>query len=163
MAKVLKVVKVASSSDPRSHYRREHPMNTDKCKIIDSWDSLRAFGIEALTGEACGLRMRLLCDLTESGREIIQRFFGGTVVVVNGSEWYGGSGDDPHVASIMLPRSVLEDLGAYCLAEAHPQAAIALCKDRTIRAIDDPEQLARFEAMNVIKRYWRRSKDPGSV
>ena len=42
-------------------------------KIVSSWDHLRPYGIDLLTGEACSLMYRLLCDLTQSGKSIVER------------------------------------------------------------------------------------------
>ena len=38
-------------------------------QTIRSWDDLSAFGIVPLTGEACGLSYRLLCDVTAQGKK----------------------------------------------------------------------------------------------
>ena len=43
---------------------------------INGWRDLERYGIDALTGEACGLMYRLLCDLTAMGREIIRHWLG---------------------------------------------------------------------------------------
>ena len=43
---------------------------------ITCWDDLRPFGIDVLTGEACGLSYRLLCDVTERGKQTIQKALG---------------------------------------------------------------------------------------
>jgi hypothetical protein len=39
-------------------------------KTISNWDALREYGIDALTGEACSLMYRILCDLTQNGKRI---------------------------------------------------------------------------------------------
>ena len=36
-------------------------------KTISQWRHLEEYGIVPLTGEACGLMYRILCDLTEHG------------------------------------------------------------------------------------------------
>ena len=41
-------------------------------KTISSWDDLKAYGIDPLTAEACGLGYRLLCDLTAEGKKILE-------------------------------------------------------------------------------------------
>ena len=38
-------------------------------KSIRCWDDLSPFGIVPLTGEACGLSYRILCDVTAAGKE----------------------------------------------------------------------------------------------
>jgi hypothetical protein len=41
-------------------------------KTITCWNDLREFGIDPLTGEACGLGYRILFDLDERG-VLVQR------------------------------------------------------------------------------------------
>ena len=43
---------------------------------INCWDDMHQFGIELLTGEACGLSYRLLCDVTQRGKLTIQKALG---------------------------------------------------------------------------------------
>jgi hypothetical protein len=45
-------------------------------KTIDCWRDLEPFGIDPLTGEACGLMCRILFDVTERGRRILAKAFG---------------------------------------------------------------------------------------
>ena len=47
---------------------KEQPMKTIHC-----WNDLSAYGIELLTGEACGLSYRLLCDVTAAGKKLIEK------------------------------------------------------------------------------------------
>ena len=42
-------------------------------KSIRSWDDLSAHGIVPLTGEACGLSYRILCDVTGRGKKIMEK------------------------------------------------------------------------------------------
>jgi hypothetical protein len=42
-------------------------------KSIRCWDDLSRYGILPLTGEACGLSYRLLCDVTAAGKRIIEK------------------------------------------------------------------------------------------
>ena len=70
-------------------------------KTVSHWDALEPFGITALTGEACSLGYRLLCNITATGKRIVERCLG---VEIQSQNWNHGSDDDPHVASIMLTR-----------------------------------------------------------
>jgi len=74
-------------------------------------DSLREFGIYLLTGEACGIGMRILADVSALGRQIIQEFMR---VELNADAWNSETDGHEHVASIMLPTSILEDLWIFC-------------------------------------------------
>ena len=41
-------------------------------KCIHSWDDLSLHGIVPLTGEACGLMYRILCDVTAPGKKTLE-------------------------------------------------------------------------------------------
>jgi len=45
-------------------------------KTINCWDDLSRYGIVLLTGEACGLSYRLLCDVTAAGKRVIEKALG---------------------------------------------------------------------------------------
>jgi len=84
-------------------------------KTIDSWDALRDYGIVAITGEACSLMYRILCDLTEEGKRIVERALS---VEIESENWNSGSTDDTHVASIMLTPEMIVPLGVFALLES---------------------------------------------
>lgn len=77
------------------------------------FDDLKAIGINPLTGEADAFGMRLLCDLSEKGADLVRRFLG---LESGGSErhfqrnWNSMVGDDPAVAAVMLTRNTINDL-----------------------------------------------------
>lgn len=78
-------------------------------KSFDKGSQLEEFGITCLTGEACGVGLRVLCDVTEEGRDLLREFFRMSVVA---ESWNGG------VGSVMLPYSCLEDLWLYANVRA---------------------------------------------
>ena len=84
---------------------------------VNCWRDLEQFGICALTGEACSHAMRLLCDVTADGKRIVESFLGGRVEIAEGSNWNSRCSSGDHVGSVLLPRSILTDLGAFCLLE----------------------------------------------
>lgn len=45
-------------------------------KTIDSWNDLRPYGIDLLTGESCSLMLRILFDLTAQGQKIVETCLG---------------------------------------------------------------------------------------
>jgi hypothetical protein len=77
-------------------------------QIKCNYRGLDTFGIRCLTGEADKLHFRVLCDLTESGVVHLSEFFGGGIEFLC-DNWNSGA-----VASVMLPRSILEDLALFC-------------------------------------------------
>ena len=86
-------------------------------KTIHSWNDIEAYGIELLTGEACGLGYRLLCDVTERGRKTLEKCLGMTNLVLPES-WNRGKPEDPHVGSVLLVREMLQPIAVFALLEA---------------------------------------------
>lgn len=99
---------------------------------IQCFRDLEQFGIDALTGEACGYAMRLLCDVTAEGKRLIELYLGGTIVVREGTNWNGGSEADPHVGSVLLPREgFVGPFGAFCLLQTRsPGSMVVSLKGR---------------------------------
>lgn len=85
-------------------------------KTITGLQDLAAYGIDPLTGEACGLSYRILCDVTESGRHVLAKAFGIPNIVLP-EAWNRGSAADPHVGSVMLAPELLEPLAVFALLE----------------------------------------------
>ena len=85
-------------------------------KWIRNWLDLNEFGIDLLTGEACGLSYRFLCDVTANGKHILQKCFGGVEIGFT-EPWNSGRKDDPHIGSVMLPPEMFIPLGAFALLE----------------------------------------------
>ncbi len=85
-------------------------------KTISSWSDLRPYGIDALTGEACGLMYRILFDVTAKGKQIIEKCL--SVEVKLAEAWNRGSKEDPHVGSIMLAQEMLTPLAVFALLES---------------------------------------------
>ena len=127
--------------------------------VMNSWDDLREFGIEPLTGEACGLAMRLLCDVTARGKAIIENFLGSRVAIERDSNWNGGSRDDPHVGSVMLPRSIFDDLAAFVLCHTLRGAGVARLENGAVIAWTGAMPEYRRDR---VARYFRRSSAPGT-
>ena len=61
-------------------------------KTVSHLGDLREFGIDLLTAEACSLMYRLLCDLMQSGKRIVERCLS---VEIRSENWNGGSRDWP--------------------------------------------------------------------
>lgn len=77
---------------------------------IRSWLDLKPFGITYLTGESCGLGMRVLCDLDEDGKELVEAFLGNTTEVRPGTNWNCGG-----IGSVLLPHSILLELACFAI------------------------------------------------
>jgi len=79
-------------------------------KCYESIRDLEEFGVLSLTGEACGIGTRILCDLTEEGTLLIQDFFR---VTATAEPW-----NSRGVRSVMLPRSVFQDIWIFAHVRA---------------------------------------------
>ena len=86
-------------------------------RTISCFNDLMPFGIEALTGEACGLSYRLLCDVTETGRRTLVKAFGIPKLTL-AEPWNRGTTTEPHVGSVLLPYEMLVPLAVFSLLES---------------------------------------------
>lgn len=84
---------------------------------INCWSDLRPYGIDVLTGEACGMNYRVLCDVTEKGLHVLRKLWGLPRLEL-AERWNAGSADEPHVGSIMLSRKILAPIGIFALLES---------------------------------------------
>lgn len=117
-------------------------------KTIACWNDLRPYGIDVLTGEACGLSYRFLCDVTERGRKILERWL--SVPELHLSEaWNRGEISDPHVGSILLTPEMLPGLAVFALLETGCTECWVL-KNGSVLGVesnDPPEQIAASRRM----------------
>lgn len=115
-------------------------------KTVNCWNDLTAHGIEPLTGEACGLMYRILCDVTDKGRRVIQKCFGFPSLPL-AEPWNRGTEKEPHTGSIMLAHEMLVPIGIFALLESGCKE-VWLLKDGGlvgIEAADDPEFIKEWK------------------
>ena len=86
-------------------------------KSINCFNDLVAYGIDPLTGEACGLSYRILCDVTENGHKVLAKAFGIPKLTLS-EAWNRGMTTDPHVGSVMLAFEMLVPLAVFALLES---------------------------------------------
>ena len=79
-------------------------------KTISSWEHLRPFGIDALTGEACSLMYRILCDITAEGKQVIEKCL--SCELKPPENWNSGA-----IGSIMLVPEMLIPIAVFALLE----------------------------------------------
>lgn len=84
-------------------------------KTISSFRDLQNYGINPLTGEACSLSMRTLCDLSDSGRQLLATFLGAPDLDCFPENWNTHVGNEAAVCSAMLTRATLRDLCIFAL------------------------------------------------
>lgn len=104
---------------------------------LNSNTELDKYGIVPLTGESCAYSLRLLCDVTEHGEELLDAFFGG--VEFTSANWNHGSDTLPHTHSVMLPYSILQDLKVYILLHVEGLAHVIVFADGTMTGTDNKE------------------------
>jgi hypothetical protein len=126
-------------------------------KTISCWNDLRPYGIDVLTGEACGLSYRFLCDVTERGRKILERWLSVPELHLSDA-WNRGAVADPHVGSILLTPEVLAGIAVFALLEAGCTECWVL-SNGTVLGVEpgDPsEQVAAsicIRADNIVRRF----------
>ena len=107
-------------------------------KSITCWRDLQPFGIDLLTGEACGLMYRFLCDLTDQGKHVIEKCLGCRIIPAK--RWNRGTDEQPHIGSIMLSPDMLVPLSIFALLESGCQWRIQCDKYRCYGGTEvDPE------------------------
>jgi hypothetical protein len=119
-------------------------------KSIHCWNDLTKYGIDALTGEACGLSYRLLCDVTAQGKRILEKAFGLPPLDLH-ENWNGGSAEEPHIGSLMLAPELLTVLGVFALLE-NGCHEVFLTKDNSVIGIessDSPTEVGSFKTFYV--------------
>jgi hypothetical protein len=120
-------------------------------KTVSHWDALREYGIDVLTGEACSLMYRILCDLTQNGKRVVERCLS---VQIQSENWNHGSEADPHVASIMLTREMLMPLAVFALLESGCREVWVT--DRAAIGIEPSDTAEQVEMMKKCHKPHRR-------
>ncbi len=126
-------------------------------KSIRCWDDLSKHGIIPLTGEACGLSYRILCDVTATGKKTLEKALSVTQLTLH-ENWNHGPADDPHVGSVMLPPDLLSFIGVFALLEDGCRE-VWLTKGQTVIGMeveDSPDQVEafqRFHTKDLVRRF----------
>jgi hypothetical protein len=72
-------------------------------------------GVNPLTGEACALAMRILCDVSEEGAALVREYLGLPADCALSPAWNSTVGDKPAVASVMIERGAFPALVHFAL------------------------------------------------
>ena len=122
---------------------------------VRNWSDLRRFGIDCLTGEACGVGMRLLCDVDHRGLRILHAFFGCKLELAPPANCSEGV-----MGSIMLPSGLLRELAAFCML--HEGALHVYVVDGSINPCMTEDEIALVDncwSPEEIVRVYRRTGD----
>jgi hypothetical protein len=79
-------------------------------KQISNWEHLKEHGIICLTGEACVFGLRVLCDVTEQGKKLLETLFSAKLAL--NLEWNASS---EGAGSIMLPYDTFTSIATWAL------------------------------------------------
>jgi len=112
-------------------------------KTISSWDHLRPFGINILTGEACALMYRYLCDITEAGKRVIEKCL--SCDLKPPENWNSGA-----IGSIMLPPEMFIPIAVFALLESGCRECWVINGAVIgVEATDREEEIGRVLAMHA--------------
>jgi hypothetical protein len=137
----------------------------DVMQQYDSWTDLERRGIGYLTGEACGLSMRLLCDVNERGRKTVETFL--RCKLVDDSNWNTTVDGEPAVASVMLPCSIFVELAAFAHVEqtGFPVRIISQNgRDEEAIGMEEGDDQAMYNRVETVYpgRWVSKSTHPGT-
>jgi hypothetical protein len=117
-------------------------------KTINCWDNLAPYGIVPLTGEACGLSYRILCDVTAAGKRILEKALDVAELRLR-ENWNSGPDEDPHVGAIMLAPDLLLFVGVFALLE-HGCPEVWLTKGDGLIALETDDYPERAESFMQV-------------
>lgn len=118
---------------------------------IECWGDLRPYGINCLTGEACGLGYRILCDVNAAGRDLITGALGLKALELR-RPWNSGEGV---VGCVMLPYEMLTPLAVFAML-AVGCTEVAICEDG-VRGLEPGDGVREAAA---LKRTAKRTLRP---
>src|SRR3954449_12736939 len=96
---------------------------------------------EVLTGEACLIGARYLCDLDERGARIVRAMLGLPRDCKLAGSWNSSGRIGPHVASVKLPTDLFDQLAVFCLFDAGAKHVI-VTRDHGVHGVAE----ARLDA-----------------
>jgi hypothetical protein len=112
---------------------------------IRSWDDMKKYGIDLLTGEACAIVYRGLFDLTQQGLDLVTRTIGACEIKAP-SHMNSGA-----IASLLMPYSMLEAVAVIALFDIEKCQHVVLARtvdgDRLI--IGAMHGMLEFEATRL--------------
>ena len=122
---------------------------------------LAKLGFDLLTGEACGLGARVLCDVTESGRQLLAEVLG-VASLVPADRWNCAP---ETIGSVMIPRELFTPLIVFGLFREPQIRAVYLTSDGVYGMTSDDEirSIDHAEWLTVERRYHRSGTAAGGL
>lgn len=129
-------------------------------KSIKGFADLEEYGIIGLTGESDPYGLRMLCDLTDDGRELLREFFGFRKIVPEGN-W---NHRHNQTGSCVIPWGLLPDLAAWIFFHVEKAEVIMINDNDGSVSIIDPEYAKKYE--KIDRKYgfrirWNPNPKPG--
>lgn len=114
-------------------------------KAIHRMQDLEPFGIIPLTGESDQHCYRILCDVTAQGKKIIERTLATELKL--SENWNGGSKDNPHIGSLLLPFEFVPSISVFALLSDTDICEVWLMKSGSVMGfgVEDVELKDRLQ------------------
>jgi hypothetical protein len=157
---------------------------------INNWRDLEQFGIRSLTAESCNYSMRMLCDLTEQGKQIVADYFGLVLQDPLGHTLHSlikAKSNNPQmkvkdlelpevqftsfpenrnsraIASCYISHAMLNDIGVFCLLSQEEIYAAAI-HEHQIRGYTEEEyfEIRAKDYCSRVRFYTKYKKHPHS-
>lgn len=117
-------------------------------RTMRSWNDLGHYGIGFLTGEACAVGKRLLCDVNDQGRRLLCQVFGLPVNTTFAENWNSQVNGDPAIGSIFLAPQMLTFIAAMILLQTGCKCAVVVENGQVI-GIDPDDDVSGMVKMPV--------------
>ena len=106
--------------------------------IISDWNDLKKYGIQYLTGESCVYGLRILCDVNDYGKRLIEGYFGVHGLNMPYKMNPTVNGEDS-VGCLTLPREIFVPLAKYCLFHEEGCYAVHISGDNSLTGLTEDQ------------------------
>jgi hypothetical protein len=120
----------------------------NKYSPVSRFFDMAQFGVTGLTGESCAYSMRMLCDVSEEGKELLADFFGMPQLALE-RNWNGHVGDAPAIGSIMLQHDIVRALAQFAFFRKGALAVVST--DHEVNGVFTEEKLKAYQ--DLIEKY----------
>ena len=121
------------------------------------------YGINFLTGEACAVGKRLLCDVNDQGRKLICSVFGLPSNTTFAENWNSSVNGEPSIGSIFFPPHLFAFLAAMICLQTGCKCAVVVATGEVygIEPDDDVSGVVTlpFEKKSMIPTTRRKKVD----
>lgn len=129
---------------------------------IYSFNDLRFYGVNVLTGESCAFSRRLLCDVTAKGRDLVLKALGIPDISLS-APWNNYWNSEPVVGSILLDRETLQTIIILALFGKEGTVEVWCDESGTFYGLDEDRleqyQNAKWQSTDG----WRKYRNFGTV